>query len=307
MKTLYKYVKNPDRLLQEGYIRATQLSALNDPFEGNYDREGLEALNLELEYAHSIDIDLCNLVESGINTIGVVCLTESRDNLLMWSHYADEHRGCVVGFRVNSFVNEPFFDFFEHLEKLPVYFLNLPSPFDGSFQPVNYRKQPRYRIDSLEVDYSNFNNEQILYEIFQRKSDEWIYEKEHRAILKLEQADRIVIPFDIYNNEHVINIMKNLNCYQYKNDSHYFYMERIPNADTGFRSCLSKDLVKFSTNINSLYLFKISKGAVKSITYGFNSSLRPNDINTIFTSKHLEHWNTTLNKNYYTLEFQECD
>ena len=43
--------------------------------------------------------------------------------------------------------------------------------------------------------FSSFQRAELrlLYEIFQQKSDEWIYEKEHRIILKLEQADRIVI------------------------------------------------------------------------------------------------------------------
>ena len=38
---LFKYVSNPDFILEDGYIRATQLSALNDPFEANYDKKGL--------------------------------------------------------------------------------------------------------------------------------------------------------------------------------------------------------------------------------------------------------------------------
>jgi|LakMenEpi03Aug12_release.lakeMendotaPanAssembly.Ray.scaffolds.fasta_scaffold646553_1 hypothetical protein len=32
------------------------------------------------------------------NTIGVMCLSEKHDNILMLSHYADSHRGVVVGF-----------------------------------------------------------------------------------------------------------------------------------------------------------------------------------------------------------------
>ena len=29
--------------------------------------------------------------------IAMLCLAESRDNLLMWSHYADQHAGFIVG------------------------------------------------------------------------------------------------------------------------------------------------------------------------------------------------------------------
>jgi hypothetical protein len=28
----------------------------------------------------------------------VYCLTENPENILMWSHYAEEHTGCVIGF-----------------------------------------------------------------------------------------------------------------------------------------------------------------------------------------------------------------
>lgn len=31
-------------------------------------------------------------------SIGVSCFSETKDNLLMWSHYADEHKGVCIGF-----------------------------------------------------------------------------------------------------------------------------------------------------------------------------------------------------------------
>lgn len=31
-------------------------------------------------------------------TVGVLCLSEVRDSLLMWGHYTDNHHGFVVGF-----------------------------------------------------------------------------------------------------------------------------------------------------------------------------------------------------------------
>ena len=38
--------------------------------------------------------------------LGILCLTEDADNLLMWAHYADSHRGFVLHFDEAS----PFFD-----------------------------------------------------------------------------------------------------------------------------------------------------------------------------------------------------
>lgn len=35
--------------------------------------------------------------ETEINTLGIYCLSEKRDDILMWSHYADSHRGvCLI-------------------------------------------------------------------------------------------------------------------------------------------------------------------------------------------------------------------
>jgi hypothetical protein len=33
----------------------------------------------------------------------------------------------------------------------------------------------------------------LHFEIFQQKSDEWIYEKEHRVTLRLDQADKVIV------------------------------------------------------------------------------------------------------------------
>ena len=38
--------------------------------------------------------------------IAILSLTEDRNNLLMWSHYADQHRGFVIGFDAkHNFIN----------------------------------------------------------------------------------------------------------------------------------------------------------------------------------------------------------
>lgn len=41
-------------------------------------------------------------IEKAYNTFGICCLTPRPDNLLMWSHYADGHRGFCVGISVDS-------------------------------------------------------------------------------------------------------------------------------------------------------------------------------------------------------------
>lgn len=101
---LYKYFP-PDRIdvLKNGTIRFTQLAALNDPFDCR--PRFLKAA--ELSTSSSAD-DCCRdahvqglqeaLMMHERQSIGIVCLTEKPDNLLMWAHYAQNHEGFVVGF-----------------------------------------------------------------------------------------------------------------------------------------------------------------------------------------------------------------
>ena len=37
--------------------------------------------------------------------IGILCLSEVRDSILMWGHYTDSHQGFVIGFDSD----QPFF------------------------------------------------------------------------------------------------------------------------------------------------------------------------------------------------------
>ena len=127
--TVYKYV-NLDggiKILSNNSLRFTQPDALNDPFEL------LPSLSIIKELAYELAIlmkrgDRDTLTAEEINQIKqenedafkpsrlrnlklaklsflIFCLAKQKDNLLMWSHYADMHRGFVIGFDETS----PFF------------------------------------------------------------------------------------------------------------------------------------------------------------------------------------------------------
>lgn len=96
--------------------------------------------------------------------IGVLSLTEKNDNLLMWSHYADSHRGFCIGFDSNH----PFFnqkrsekDEFYHLRKV-VYLSRRPSK------------------SMMDMDGTD---------LLLLKSDVWDYEQEWRMCSSLTNAD----------------------------------------------------------------------------------------------------------------------
>ncbi|ROM60417.1 DUF2971 domain-containing protein [Pseudomonas rhodesiae] len=98
---------------------------------------------------------------------GVLCLSERHDDLLMWAHYADCHKGFVIEFDSDS----PFFHQ-RRSEKDDLRYL----------RPVVYSKE-RPAITLTDTDMS---------ELFLTKSEHWEYEKEWRMVVGLADADKII-------------------------------------------------------------------------------------------------------------------
>ena len=93
------------------------------------------------------------------NTTGVSCLTEADDSLLMWAHYANNHRGICVEYdlmEINSVLN---------FTAIPVVYSKERSCFNF-FDPSSIEK------DTLKLFIHSLTS----------KSPEWDYEKEWRII-----------------------------------------------------------------------------------------------------------------------------
>jgi len=300
-------MSNPEYFLKDGYIRATQLSALNDPFEAIYCENALSELCPHFEICESPS-ELITHIEINKNKIGVISLTEAKDNLLMWSHYANEHKGAVIGFWAKSAFDGNMFTHLHEPQLNSTSMLEGYEMFRGECLPVMYRKQPRYRVDQFDFDYSNITAEgedRILFEIFQQKSDEWIYEKEHRVTLRLDQADKVIVN-DIHRlkNKFVLNKLLELGIEE-DNGQYTIYLDQI--SDKVEREAYANNLVELSSDPSSLYLFKV--GAVKSIIYGLNvsESMIESYQQYIEDYRHMEQWKASLNKDFYTLKFDEIE
>lgn len=103
-------------------------------------------------------------IDQALNqSVGVLCLSEVRDSLLMWGHYTDNHRGFVVGFDS------------EHS-----FFSKRKTETDelGFLRQVQYQRQ---RPAAVLTDTSS-----LVW--FQTKSEEWAYEKEWRIVRALREA-----------------------------------------------------------------------------------------------------------------------
>ncbi|WP_345857494.1 DUF2971 domain-containing protein [Shewanella algae] len=98
-----------------------------------------------------------------VNPLLSVCVPEKKDprtNILMWSHYANSHRGFVI-------------------------------EFDAEFIPG---------LEIEKVEYSNYRDyltfedidDNSFHMVFYKKSEEWAYEQEYRAVLPLSKASKVI-------------------------------------------------------------------------------------------------------------------
>jgi hypothetical protein len=90
-----------------------------------------------------------------LETKGVTCFSESHDNLLMWSHYADKSRGFCLEFDTSF---EPF----------------------TKMMPVSYSKViPAVKLTDV---HSGELGTRLLEKLYCTKSADWAYEREWRSI-----------------------------------------------------------------------------------------------------------------------------
>lgn len=181
INSIYKYIPARVEFFDNLLLRASHKTALNDPFEVRPSLGFLADLCIShkcsrfgrtkseiIEYLRGIRIDqLWVEIEQALPFYeyhGIMSFTEENDNLLMWSHYADQHKGIVIEFDHNH----PFFT----------------MPKSGyALQPVLYRKT---RVDKL-------GNSSLIAPYF-HKSKEWAYEQEHRLLVCLADANVNLIP-----------------------------------------------------------------------------------------------------------------
>jgi hypothetical protein len=181
---LYKYQKKTEYSLASLKSETVWLStpaSFNDPFDCaiNLDRRKLKesvshaveqiaktnnipveiALNLkqvtaEDEAAYE---QLRKSLKEEMQTIGVLCLSETPSEILMWSHYADHHRGFCVEYELEE-----------------------GSLLRSLAQPVNYTELfPSLSLEDLPKKAKGSFLDICIY----TKAIQWSYEKEWRVIM----------------------------------------------------------------------------------------------------------------------------
>ncbi len=189
VEVLYRYKFLPFsegslKMITEGTLKFTCPLEFNDPFDcmPAYDQGSIDNLHesrpdliqraadyhgISFEEARHMGVEnVRRAIESGdfvrglVATLGVVSLTRDATNILMWSHYAEHHRGFLVELRIPM--------------DAPRQLLHRIVPL-----PVEYRQErPVHdwgRAGSLDLEG-----------YFLTKSPDWAYEQEERILTTSE-------------------------------------------------------------------------------------------------------------------------
>lgn len=171
---LYKYwsVESALRFLGNHKIMFSQYTAFNDPFECASNVDGNNTLKEWKAFLASqglalyeINKNLSNIkankkvaekmvqdsVKQTLLDSGIFCMTETPDNLLMWAHYADEHRGVCLKFDL--------------LNDLDTFYFPKKVDYNQTYLQYNYLQNPSKASEAIW-----------------HKSSDWAYEKEYRII-----------------------------------------------------------------------------------------------------------------------------
>lgn len=189
MKILYKYL--PDTFPLENHItspsiKLCSITDLNDPFEGQMTKKALDMIyNKMLRQAKDLPASSPYMESKEIfsfawdfllKTLCISSFSETQRNLLMWSHYASQHKGICIGYDAEMLLAES--DYHE-LKKV-----NYDTTI---FEPELLNDLEKLN-DIFSPDFKPF-----LDRLVTTKSNDWSYEKEHRYISNAESATRIII------------------------------------------------------------------------------------------------------------------
>jgi hypothetical protein len=102
---------------------------------------------------HERDQIIKSVIEESVNSAGVLSLSTKHNNILMWSHYADSHRGVCFRFKASS-----------------------TTPFFGRAQPVIYQSA-RPVLNPIRDNSDTQVDAALL-----TKAELWSYEDEWRIV-----------------------------------------------------------------------------------------------------------------------------
>lgn len=129
-------------------------------------------------------------IREDIKKIGVVCLSEVENNILMWSHYGEEHRGfCIEFYDLEKYISSPcdvidvnYIDQFEDLND-PELLIDFYMIMFSDNKHLSKREwEAKYK--ELGGQVSKYEESLLAKATIGNKYTDWAYEKEVRLVSK---------------------------------------------------------------------------------------------------------------------------
>lgn len=168
------------------------------------------------------------------NEYGFLSFSKTYKSPTMWSHYADNHKGCCVHFRFPSLAEQKSYDrISDPKEKHPYIYRRLMVEHEGDYffsiqnpktkEITNYviiwnidYQNERAKFDGILSGYTAFGNqvEFRINPIFITKNESWKYEQEQRIIIPTsfpaEVEDNLVFVRGF--NPYIKSVMLGMHC-----------------------------------------------------------------------------------------------
>ncbi|SPE41741.1 conserved hypothetical protein [Candidatus Sulfopaludibacter sp. SbA3] len=153
---LYHYLEAKWALddIRRRRLKLSKIDDMNDPYEAKS----------VLSHHNGTQSALERTVEELFKRYGALCFSRSWNNILMWSHYGDKHKGICLGFDIAEEIT----------------------------RPVEYEPEPHAVGNLIVEDRSEFSQQEgtnIIDRLFGAKYVGWIYEEEVRVHVGLEEVD----------------------------------------------------------------------------------------------------------------------
>lgn len=178
-RTLFKYRECSDysfKIFDECELWFSKPESLNDPFDCQLDFEASlrHALSkISISKLDKVD-DIINEASDYVKRIGILSLSRTKRNILMWSHYAEEHKGFCIGFKEINLLSS--------IGKIEQHDVTYQSdlPFDELSWALDAYDDEEARIENQITSESV--RETFLKAIVATKFSNWKYEYETRMV-----------------------------------------------------------------------------------------------------------------------------
>lgn len=247
-------------------------SDFNDPFEVT--ALGLDGGNI------GVRGETAAARERFINKYAVLSLTRAPLNPLMWSHYADSHKGMVVGIDIKKAGLENIDKYIIPAQRGEMIYLN-SAPQKNNF----FTQRTLMEIGTSEFNWQN--QEQLLKQAFLYKGLHWAYEEEVRIVKCLDNKYKLYDSdqdrqFEI-DGEHWLKKMVDLAT------NRFIFLKTIP----------TNAFVEVYIGVNC-YVDQIRRNSVK----GGQAMMAPNleSLKNLCLEKKIDLYNVSVNLNTWSLK-----